>query len=43
MLMILPVQRLSVVVLGALLEVAHSVLLQLPQAHVEGQKIDTDI
>lgn len=39
----LPVQRLSVVALGALREVVHSVLLQLPQARVEGQKTDIDI
>lgn len=39
----LPVQKLSGGVLGALLEVAHSAHLPLPQAHVEGQRTDTDI
>lgn len=39
----LPVQRLSGAVRGAPLEVAHSGHLHLPQAHVEGQRTDTDI
>lgn len=39
----LPAQRLSGAVRGALLEVAHSGHLHLPQAHVEGQRTDTDI
>lgn len=39
----LPAQRLSGAVRGAPLEVAHSGHLHLPQAHVEGQRTDTDI
>ena len=39
----LPVQKLSGAVRGALPEVARSVRLHLPQAHVEGQRTDTDI
>lgn len=39
----IPVQKLSGVVHDVLLEVAHSVHLQLPQAHVEGQKTDINI
>ena len=39
----IPVQKLSGVALDVLLEVAHSVHLQLPQAHVEGQKTDINI
>lgn len=39
----IPVQKLSGVVHVVLLEVAHSVHLPLPQAHVEGQKTDTNI
>ena len=39
----IPVQKLSGVVPDVPLEVAHSVHLQLPQAHVEGQKTDINI
>lgn len=39
----IPVQKLSGVVHDVLLEVAHSVPLQPPQAHVEGQKRDINI